>query len=170
MASLGSDPTGTIVKPAMVALLVVSGVTGIMMLTHRYSDLVRFAHEWLSVLFIVAALWLFLSNWRAVARSFKRSAGRGAFGIALMASVALTGMTGNAQHVSPTTVLQVLSNAPLEKAAPAFGLEPETALEMLHQAGIKASLGDTLSTIGARNGTNGAEIASRLAEQAQASE
>ncbi|MBK1624008.1 DUF4405 domain-containing protein [Afifella marina] len=170
MDSRGSDPTDTIVKPAMIALLVVSGVTGIMMLTHRYSDLVRFAHEWLSVLFIVAALWLLVRNWRIFARSFKRGSGRGAFGIALVASVALTGMTGNAQHVSPTTVLQALSSAPLEKAAPAFGLEPETALAVLHQAGIKASLGDTLSTIGARNGTNGAEIASRLAEQAQASE
>ncbi|WP_026381485.1 DUF4405 domain-containing protein [Afifella pfennigii] len=153
-----------IVTPVMIVLFVVSSVTGVMLLFHWYGGLVRFSHEWLSIAFIALGGWHLVRNWKPFTLYWKRSAAVAAFAVSLAASVLITGMTGTSSNVSPGAVFRAVTSASLEDAAPAFGLTPEKAVEVLKGAAIAAESGETLNAIGARAGRSGAEVASLLAK------
>ncbi|PGH55042.1 hypothetical protein CRT60_26790 [Azospirillum palustre] len=156
--------TRDVVTPVTIVTFVVSTVTGIMLLLHWNAGLVRFSHEWLSVVFSAIALWHLAKNWRAFMGYLKRHAARAAFAASLIVSVVFTGMTGTTGGgANPGAVFGALSGARLEAAAPALGLAPDKAVEVLKAANIDAAPGETLTMIGERAGKTGAAIASMLA-------
>ncbi|WP_452002472.1 DUF4405 domain-containing protein [Azospirillum largimobile] len=144
-----------------------STVTGIMLLLHWNAGLVRFSHEWLSVVFSAIALWHLVKNWRAFMGYLKRHAAQAAFVTSIIVSVVFTGMTGTTGGggVNPGAVFGALSAARLEAAAPALGMTPDKAVEVLKAANIEAAPGETLTAIGERAGRTGASVASMLAAQ-----
>ena len=159
--------TRDVVTPVTIVTFVVSTVTGVMLLLHWNAGLVRFSHEWLSVVFSAIALWHLVKNWRAFMGYLKRHAAQAAFVTSIVVSVVFTGMTGTTGggSVNPGAVFGALSAARLEAAAPALGMTQETALEVLKAANIEAAPGETLTAIGQRAGKNGAAVASLLAAQ-----
>jgi len=78
--------TRDIVTPVTVVAFVVSTVTGVMLLAHWNAGLVRFSHEWLSVVFSAVAAWHLFRNWKAFKQYLKRNAALAAFGVSLVAS------------------------------------------------------------------------------------
>src|SRR4051794_10863113 len=142
--------TRDIVTPVTVVTFVVSTVTGVMLLAHWNAGLVRFSHEWLSVVFSAVAAWHLFRNWKAFKQYLKRNAALAAFGVSLVASVVITGMTGATSSANPGLIFRALSNATVDAAAPAFGLAPGDAVAMLKAANIEASGGETLQAIGTR--------------------
>lgn len=158
--------TRDVVTPVTIVTFVVSTVTGIMLLLHWNAGLVRFSHEWLSVVFSAIALWHLAKNWRAFMGYLKRHAARAAFAGSLIVSVVFTGTTGGG-GANPGAVFGALSGARLEAAAPALGLAPDRAVEVLKAANIDAAPGETLTVIGERAGKTGAAIASMLAAKRQ---
>lgn len=156
-----------IVTPVTIVLFVVSTVSGVMLLAHWNAGLVRFSHEWLSLVFSAIALWHLVRNWNAFAAYFRRNAARVAFALSLAASLLITGMTGSTSAVKPGAVFRALSGATLEAAAPAFGMAPATAIAVLRAAKVEATGGETLNQIGARAGIGGAGVASILATRGE---
>jgi hypothetical protein len=143
-----------VVTPATTVLFVVSTVTGIMLLLHWQGGLVRASHEWLSLAFGAFAAWHLVKNWRAFLPYLRRNAAILTLAVSLVASAVFTALTGSTEAAGggPRQVLQALSAATLERAAPAFGLEPAAAAQALQNAGFAAaSPTETLEAIGARN-------------------
>lgn len=165
--TISKTMTRDVVTPVTIVTFVVSTVTGVMLLLHWNTGLVRFSHEWLSMVFSAIALWHLVKNWRAFMGYLKRHAAQAAFVASIVVSVAFTGMTGTTGggNVNPGAVFGALSAARLEAAAPALGMTPEKAMEVLKTANIDATPGETLTVIGERAGRNGAAVASLLAAQ-----
>lgn len=154
-----------VVTPVTIVTFVVSTVTGVMLLLHWNAGLVRFSHEWLSVVFSAVGIWHLARNWRAFTAYLKRNAALAAFVVSLVLSVVFTGMTGTGggSNGGPGVVFRALSTATLDKAAPVFGLAPEQAVAVLKAANIEAGAGETLSAIGTRAGVGAVGVASILA-------
>ena len=162
--TISKTMTRDVVTPVTIVTFVVSTVTGVMLLLHWNTGLVRFSHEWLSMAFSAIALWHLVKNWRAFLGYLKRYAAKAAFVASIVVSVVFTGMTGTTGGgVNPGAVFGALSGATLEAAAPALGLTPDKAVEVLKTANIDAAPGETLTAIGERAGKNGAAVASLLA-------
>lgn len=156
-----------VVTPVTVVTFVVSTVTGIMLLLHWNAGLVRFSHEWLSVVFSAVALWHLARNWRSFLGYLRRNPALAVFAMALAVSVLFTGMTGSTSNANPGAVFRALSAASLENAAPAFGLNAEGAVALLKSAGIEAAGSETLDQIGSRSGLGSAGVATLLASKAR---
>lgn len=164
MASTTKTMTRDIATPVTIVLFVVSTVTGVMLLAHWQSGLVRFSHEWLSLVFAVIAVWHLVKNWRPFLSYLKRRLPLVAFVVSLAASVVITGMTGSTAAVSPGAVFHAVSATSLEAAAPAFGLDLAEAQARLRAAGIDTAAPDeTLEAIGARSGLGGPGVMTVLA-------
>lgn len=157
--------TRDVVTPVTIVTFVVSTVTGIMLLLHWNTGLVRFSHEWLSVVFSAIALWHLVKNWRAFIGYLKRHAAQAAFVASIVVSVVFTAMTGTTGGggANPGAVFGALSAARLDSAAPALGLTPDKAVDVLKAANIEAAPDETLTAIGERAGKTGAAVASLLA-------
>ena len=149
-----------IVTPATAGLFLVSAVTGSMLFLHWQSGLVRDAHEWLGIAFVVVAGWHIARNWRAFVHYLRRRMPQVAMGATLAVALAFIAMTA-----SPTTgggpgaVLHALADARLEVAAPAFGMSPDVAMERLRTAGFEtASENATLAVIGETAGRQAKDV------------
>lgn len=153
-----------VVTPGTIGLFIVSTVTGVMLLLHWQGGLVRFSHEWLSLVFSGIAVWHLVRNWGAFRQYLTNRLAVGVLVATLVASAGVTAVTGSTDSVSPGAVFHALDRAPLKVVAPAFSLSAEDGVARLAAAGIEAGPDDTLADIGARNGTTGAAIASRLAQ------
>lgn len=155
--------TRNVATPVTIVTFVVSTVTGIMLLAHWNAGLVRFSHEWLSVVFSAVGVWHLVKNWGAFKGYLKRNAAVAVFVVSLVLSLVVTAMTGTSGQVSPGAVFGALSRAPLDAVAPAFGLTTEEAADRLKAADIEALGTETLAVIGTRAGVGAAGVASILA-------
>lgn len=155
--------TRDIVTPVTIVTFAVSTVTGVMLLLHWNAGLVRFSHEWLSIVFSAIALWHLARNWKSFMGYLRRNAALAVFAASLIVSVAFTGMTGTTSNVSPGAVFRALSGSTVESAAPAFGLAPAEAIAVLKAANVEAAGGETLNAVGTRTGLGAAGIATILA-------
>jgi len=90
--------TRNVVTPVTIVTFVVSTVTGIMLLGHWNAGLVRFSHEWLSVVFSAVGLWHLAKNWNAFVGYLKRNAAIAAFAVSLLASLVVTGNNSMVQR------------------------------------------------------------------------
>jgi hypothetical protein len=152
-----------VVTPVTIVAFVVSTITGVMLLLHWNSGLVRFSHEWLSVVFSAVAIWHLARNWKSFTVYLRRNAALAVVAISLAASVVFTGLTGTSSNASPGAVFRALSNATLDSAAPAFGMSSSDAVAILKSANIEALGGETLNEIGTRTGVGPAAITTILA-------
>jgi hypothetical protein len=155
-----------VVTPATTVLFVVSTVTGVMLLLHWQGGLVRASHEWLSIAFGAFAAWHLAKNWRAFLPYLRRNAAILTLVVSLVASVVFTALTGSTEAAGggPRQVLEALSGATLEAAAPAFGLDEAAALAILQEAGFdRAAPADTLAAIGAGDGRSAMAVMGVLA-------
>jgi len=168
MAAPTKTMTRDIVTPVTIVLFIVSTVTGVMLLLHWQGGLVKFSHEWLSVVFSIIAVWHLVKNWRPFMAYLKRSLPLVAFVASIVLSVVFTGMTGSTSNVSPRAVFGAISQAPLAAAAPAFGLDLEAAQALLSDAGVEATGTETLNAIGERSGLGGPGVMTLLANHSTA--
>jgi hypothetical protein len=156
-------PIRDVITPVTTVAFIVSTVTGGMLLFHWNAGLVRFSHEWLSVVFSVVAIWHLSKNRKAFTAYLRRNAALAVFSISLIVSVVFTGVTGTTSNVNPGAIFRAISNATLDAAAPAFGMAPGDAIAVLRSADIEALGSETLNEIGARTGVAPARIATLLA-------
>ncbi|MEO1091266.1 MAG: DUF4405 domain-containing protein [Pseudomonadota bacterium] len=155
--------TGKIVTPVTLALFLASAITGIMLLVHWQSGLVQFAHEWLGVGFAAIAIWHIVKHRRALTHYLRKDLPVAAFALALGAAAVLTALTGTAAPGGPGNVLRAVAEAPLEAAAPAFGLTVETAVARLEAEGIDVASSETLAQIARRTGLPPMQVLNTLA-------
>ncbi|WP_448204045.1 DUF4405 domain-containing protein [Azospirillum sp. sgz302134] len=164
MSSPSFSISRTIVTPVVTVLFMVSTVSGIMLFYKWNPNLVRNAHEWLGLGFGALGIWHLVRNWKAFTQYFKRKPALGAFAVTAVVAVAMISLTGTnpSPGGGPGAMVRALSNAPLETAAPVFGLTADKAILVLKGANIEATNTDTLAAIGTKAGTNAVAVASIL--------
>lgn len=155
-----------VVTPATAMLFLVSTVTGLMLFVHWQSGLVHAAHEWLSITFAAIAGWHLFRNWRGFIHYLRRSAAVAALATTLALSIVFTATTGSTgtNGGGPGMVLAALADAPLEVAAPVFGMAPDAATARLQTAGFMAAApGATLDAIAEAAGRRSFDVLAVLA-------
>ncbi|OIR06181.1 hypothetical protein GALL_116530 [mine drainage metagenome] len=141
-----------IVTPLAAILFLVMAVSGVALFFHITPNLFRTAHEWLGLLFAALAVWHASRYWRGLLGYLKRPVSLIAITLAVGLSLATIGLTGTLGHGrgNPHQVIEALAQAPLDKAAAAFGLTGPEALARLQAKGISAEAGQPVREV-ARN-------------------
>ncbi len=166
MVSILKISARDVVTPVAAITFIVTALTGIMLLLHWNTGLVRTAHEWLSLVFAGLALWHLARHRKSFAAHLKRHSAVAVMMISLLASIAFTGVTANPASVEPGAVFRSLGAASLEMAAPAFGLRRDQAVTALAKVGIDAAGYETVQQIGMRSGLEAAGVITILARTA----
>jgi hypothetical protein len=128
--------------PATAALFAVIAITGVLMFFHIQKPVVRAAHEWLGLVFVVIAAFHVVRNWGGFANIMKKSRSQ-----AIVAVVAIvTGVFvvanvggGSGQGNPMERLVQTLGKAPISALAPALGLPADAMIARLRAAGITVS-------------------------------
>ncbi len=141
-----------IVTPLAAVLFLVMAVSGVALFFHITPGLFRTAHEWLGLLFAALAVWHASRYWRGLLGYLKRPAALIAITLAVGLSLSTIGLTGSLgeRHGNPQRVIQALAQAPIDRAAAAFGLTAPEALARLQAKGISAEAGQPVKDV-ARN-------------------
>lgn len=111
------------------ALFVVVAGSGIAMFFHIGESLVKEMHEWLAVLFVVAAAFHIYKNRTGLLHYFKRRTIWAPLGIAFIAAAAFIVPASLSRHVSPVPrLLRVIENARLVDLSQLLNV-PEATIE-----------------------------------------
>jgi hypothetical protein len=153
-----------IVTPVTMVLFIVSGLTGVMLLLHWQSALVKSTHEWLGLVFAAMALWHLARHWKPFRSYLRRRVPQVALALSLVVAVGFTAMTGQSGGgLAPGALYHRLSEAPVAAAAPALGVETTAALVRLEDAGITVDATDTLAEIADRAGLSAPAVLGLIA-------
>ena len=93
MSASSSITSRTWVSPILAVAFVVLSVTGILMLLHIRTSGINLLHEWIGVLFVLAALFHLILNWKVILSHFNKKIG--------IVAAAFTLLIGLALYVSP---------------------------------------------------------------------
>jgi hypothetical protein len=90
MMSTSSPVTSrTWISPVLAVAFVVLSVTGILILLHIRTSEINHLHEWIGVLFVIAALFHLILNWKAMLSRFNKKIGIVAAALVLLIGIAL---------------------------------------------------------------------------------
>lgn len=140
------------------ALFLIAAVSGVLMFFHIGSGILTGMHEWIGILFVVAALFHLGRNWRAFAGYFRRrviyvpAAVVLAITVALVAPGLIGGSAGPDTRRQIMAVTNAVASASIETVASVFGVSPDVLIGRLTDAGMKVtSTADTLEAIAAQS-------------------
>lgn len=140
--------------PVTIGSFVVVAATGLLMFFHLNFGLIKVAHEWLSVLFVIGALAHIVLNWKPLLAYLRKPLGVTIVAVFLVLGavsfVPLGGVGGGRPPIG--AMVQAMQRCPLNVAARLAG-KPEAALiEQLEAAGVHVGGSDqTLEQIASAN-------------------
>lgn len=124
--------------PATIALFVVVGVSGVMLLFKIGEGFVKGAHEWLGLVFVIAGGIHVFRHWRATKKYFTSRAFWAVAAIVGVITIAFVAPSAGGGHGNPMfTVVTAVAGAPIERVAPILGTTPQDMMAKLDKAGIK---------------------------------
>ena len=133
---------------------IVISLTGILMFFHINIGLVKLAHEWLSWVFVVAAICHAIVHWKLLLGYFRNRAA-----LALMVPILVLGglslipAGGNGPTHPLVQVMARLERAPLESVAKLGESDPSAVIQTLKASGIEVETpGQTIAEIAEKNG------------------
>ncbi len=155
-----------LVTPITTALFAIVSFTGILMLLHVKSAMVKEFHEWVGLSFVVAAGVHLAVNWSCFA-SYLRKPLTIALAVVVVALVVLLlagGESGRPGGRLPVMeIARRIEAASLAHAAPLFGVSVEESLTTLKSQGLYVSSEDErIADIARNNGKQAPEIISLL--------
>lgn len=146
--------------PSTITFFVVVGVSGIMLLFKIGSGVVKEAHEWLGLAFVIVAGVHVFRHWRAMKSCFATRAFWGTsliVGAITLAFIIPSATTGGGNPMS--AVVKAVVASPIEWVAPVFGSTPQDLMAKLEKAGIKVEgPTQTLEDIANKSGRHLPEI------------
>ena len=155
--------------PATIALFVVVGVSGIMLLLKVGAGIVKEAHEWLGLAFVLVAFLHVLRHWQAMTRHFRTRLFWASSLIVAIITIAFMEPSAGTGHGNPMfAVVGAVTTAPIEQAAPVLGSTPQELIAQLEGAGIKVeSPRQSLQEIANRSNRHLPEIISLVMPKAK---
>lgn len=146
--------------PLTVGTFLIMGVTGVLMFFHLESMLNKVVHEWAGWAMLVGVGAHLVLNWRAFTTYLKRPMAKGIMGISvllLVASFIPAGQEGNPMKIAA----EKMQDAPIEAVIAVSGMEFDEGMQVLAQAGIDVTEGQSLSA--ASGGKRGVQMAAMRA-------
>jgi len=165
MAKLAGLLKRSLVTPITTALFAVVAFTGILMLLHIQSRMIKEFHELMSLLFVVAAGLHLAVNWNAFVLHLRKplTMALGAVVVALVVLMLTSRESGSRGGRSPTEVFSRIEAASLAQAAPALGASAAEPVAFLKARGLRVSNeNQSIADIAKNNGKRGMEIISSL--------
>ena len=147
------------VTPLTTGSFVLSAVTGLLLLCKVQLGLVKFVHEWLSVLFVIGAGLHVVVNWRPMMRSFSRPRARAIlaiFALLICATFLLPGQQRGT--IPPAKSIAMFQHSSLAAVAQAADRTPEEAVQLLENQGIHAESSQSIDEIALTNGKKMGQI------------
>jgi hypothetical protein len=122
------------------ALFLVVGITGLMLLFKVSPGIIKAAHEWLGALFVLAAGLHTFRHWTIVCKYFRDRLmwTTSAVVLLLLAAFALP-MGRQDRRPRPENILVAISAAPLEKIALLMGTPPDVLVAKLKAEGVQVN-------------------------------
>ena len=166
MANLAGLLKRSLVTPITTALFTLVALTGVLMLLHVKSAMVKEFHEWIGLLFVVAAGVHLAANWGCFA-SYLRKPLTITLGVVVAVLIAfmLTGGQGGPSGGRPPVmeIARRIETVPLAHAAPLFGISVEQSLTALRRQGLRVSdENERIVDIARNNGKHAPEIINSL--------
>jgi len=142
-----------VITPVTGALALVIGISGGMLFFHLGEGVVKTAHEWLGMLFVMAMLIHMLSNWNAITQYFRQGIARVALLSVLLVTGAFLGTGAVGLPGGPNLIYQALGDAPIASLAVLFKVDEAGLIKELGSRGIPVtttaqSIGDAAVVAG----------------------
>jgi hypothetical protein len=141
---------------ATIVLFFVVGLTGLMLLFKISVGLVKEAHEWLGLIFVLAAVIHTFRHWKAIVRYFR---GVHTWGISALVLILCTlfmipsGGPHREGRRGSGNLIMAIASAPLDKVAQVVGTEAEVLADRLKAEGIEVKNSqESLRQIAERSG------------------
>ncbi len=152
-----------VITPVVGALALVIGLSRGLLLFHMGEGVVKGAHEWLGMLFVIVMLIHMLSNWSALKKHLNQGAARlGILSIILIAGIFL-GSSALSQQASPNPVYTALEAAPVTTLALLFQVDEKELLQELQNRGVALTDNNQNLAEGAKlSGLDGRETIKKL--------
>lgn len=150
------------VTPVVTASFVIVAFTGVLMLLHVKSSMIKEFHEWISVLFVAAAGVHLALNWGAFV-SYLRRPITIALGVVVAAMIVmmLAGVPNASRGGRPPfmEIARRVEAVSLAQASSLFGVDAERSLALLRIQGLRVeSEDDRIGDIARNNGKRSEEI------------
>lgn len=152
-----------LITPVTGALALVIGISGGMLFFHFGEGLVKSAHEWLGMLFVVFMLIHILSNWNAITQHFRQRVARNAALSIVLVTGLFLGSGAVSQTKDPNLVSGALEEAPISLLAVLFKVDEAALIDELGKRGLViANDGQTIQEAAKRAGVDGHHVIKRL--------
>lgn len=125
-----------VITPVTGVLALVIGISGGMLFFHLGEGLVKSAHEWLGMLFVLAMLIHILSNWNAITQHFRQRIARTATLTIVLVTGLFLGSGAISQTGGPNVVYQALEEAPITSLALLFKVDESALIDELGNRGL----------------------------------
>jgi len=126
-----------LITPVTGVLALVIGISGGMLFFHLGEGVVKSAHEWLGMLFVIVMLIHILSNWNAITQHFRQRVARTAALAVVLVTGLFLGSGAISQPGGPNLVYQALEEAPVTTLAQLFQVEEAALIEQLSSRGME---------------------------------
>lgn len=148
------------VTPCTIGAFLLSAVTGILLFFKVHLGMIKPVHEWLSWLFIIAALLHLFVNWEAGLKSVTRIGGRAILAVfILLLGLTFLPLGGSARHQRPDVLVGALLQASLDTVARLAQHNSDDMVVMFLAQGINVESKDqTLEQIAVRNNRQAREL------------
>ncbi len=146
--------------PLIIGTYLVTGISGAMLFFHFGESLIKEAHEWIGMLFLLGALLHIRGHWVPFKRYFTRPLAQTVIAAALVAGTAFMIASGNEAGGSPVrAVMQSIEQAPLPVLAQLQQREPQELVALLESAGLTITdPGAPLHELAKANGRSPREV------------
>jgi len=142
--------------PVTTGAFALSAVTGILLFFHVQIGMVKVAHEWLSWIFVLGAIFHVILNRQVFMKYFSKPIARGIMIVFLVLICASLLPLGGGQRKSPVAkVTDSVVKSPLTEVAQISNRQPDEAVNALRARGISVDRTDqTIQDIAAQNHMN----------------
>lgn len=124
------------ITPLTASLSLVVGISGVMMFFHLGEGLVKSAHEWLGMAFVLTMMLHLLSNWSALSNHFRHGIARAGVIAIVLSTGIFMGAGASSGSGGPEMVFRALQEAPVATVAALFQVDPVVLRKELEKGGV----------------------------------
>jgi hypothetical protein len=150
----------SVTTPLIIASYLITGVSGVMLFFHFGEALIKEAHEWIGVLFVIGALLHIANHWMPFKRYFAKPLARTVIVSVLAAGSAFMVVSGSESDDNPVkAVMHSIEQAPLSLVAQLQQREEGELVRILENAGMRVTDSEeSVQTLAAVNNRSSREV------------
>jgi hypothetical protein len=153
--------------PLTIGTFVITGFSGLLLFFHFGEGLLKEAHEWIGLAFVLGALLHVRSNWSPFKRYFSSALPKAVIGAVLAASVAVIAVSASESGGSPVrAVMHSIEKAPLTLIAQLQQRDEQALVRLLEASGMTVmDPAQSIEVIAAANSKSVREVIPLLFER-----